>query len=132
MINDINFFITQLFSKLWVSRDMKGKNYKTALLSGLLFPGVGYLPIKLYRRALITIIPAIVFLYGVIQINIIRSQALMDLLVTGKVAPDIISMLQALEQVSMVSMGWQDFAGYGFMLCWAGSVFDGFRLANKE
>lgn len=110
---------------------MKDKNYKAALLSGLVFPGAGYLPTKLYKRALITIIPALVFLYGIVQVSIVRSQALMDLLIAGKVAPDMISMLGALEQISEVSMGWQDFAGYGFMLCWAGSVFDGFRLANK-
>lgn len=111
---------------------MKDKNYKTALLSGLVFPGAGYLPLKLYRRAFVTIFPAIIFLYGIVQVSIVRSQALMDLLIAGKVAPDMLSMLRALEQVSEVSMGWQDFAGYGFMLCWAGSVFDGFRLANKE
>lgn len=111
---------------------MKNKNYKTALLSGLVFPGAGYLPLKLYNRALITIVPAMIFMYGIIQVSIVRSQALMDMLIAGKVAPDMLSMLRALEQLSEVSMGWQDFAGYGFMLCWAASVFDGFRLANQE
>lgn len=105
--------------------------YKSALLSGLVFPGVGYLPLKMYARALLTIIPSCICLIGLVQLSLVRSQALMDKLVSGQVAPDMLSMLRALQETSELSMGWQDYTGYGFMLLWAISVFDGYRLANK-
>jgi len=112
---------------------MKKKvSYKVALLSGLVFPGFGYLSIKMYRRAALIIIPAMIFLAGLVQITMMRMQTLMDLLIAGKVAPDMVSMLAELQRITELSMGWQDYAGYGFMILWGGSVFDGIRLAKKE
>ena len=109
----------------------KKVSYKVALLSGLVFPGFGYLSIKLYRRAALIIIPAMIFLAGLVQATMMKMQTLMDLLIAGKVAPDTASMLQALQDISELSMGWQDYAGYGFMILWGISVFDGIRIAKN-
>lgn len=106
--------------------------YKSALLSGLVFPGLGYLPFKLYQRALLTIIPSCIFLVGLIQLSLVRSQALVDRLLAGEIAPDLLSMLNALQQTSAISIGWQDYSGYGFMLLWAVSVFDAYQLEQKS
>ena len=112
---------------------MKNKiSYKVALLSGLVFPGFGYLSIKMYRRAALVVIPAMVFLAGLVQITMMKMLTLMDLLIAGKVAPDMPSMLQALQGISELSMGWQDYAGYGFMMLWGFSVFDGIRIAKNQ
>jgi hypothetical protein len=108
----------------------KKTSYKVALLSGLVFPGFGYLSVKMYRKAAIIIIPSIIFFVGLVQISMMKAHALMDLLIAGKVAPDMLSMLEAMQGVSNLNMGWQDYAGYGFMLCWAISVLDGFRMAK--
>jgi hypothetical protein len=111
---------------------MKKKiSYKVALLSGLVFPGFGYLSIKMYRRAALILIPSMIFMAGLVQITMLKMKTLMDLLIAGKVAPDMPAMLQALQGISELSMGWQDYAGYGFMICWGISVFDGIRLAKK-
>ena len=110
----------------------KKSSFKVALLSGLVFPGFGYLSIKMYRRAVLTIIPASIFLIGLVQISMMKAQALMDLLISGEVAPDMVSMLEAMQSISDLNMGWQDYAGYGFMLCWGVSVFDGIRLAKTK
>ena len=112
--------------------DEKKVSYKVALLSGLVFPGFGYLSIKMYRRAALIIIPAMIFLAGLVQITMMRVQTLMDLLIAGRVAPDMASMLEELQRISELSMGWQDYAGYGFMIFWGISVFDGIRLAKKN
>lgn len=106
-------------------------SYKVALLSGLVFPGFGYLSIKMYRRAALVIIPAMFLFSGLVQITMMKMKTLMDLLIAGKVSPDMVSMLDELQRISALSMGWQDYAGYGFMIFWAISVFDGIRLAKK-
>lgn len=111
---------------------VKKTSYKIALLSGLVFPGFGYLSVKMYRRAAVVIIPAMLFLAGLVQITMMKMRTLMDLLIAGEVAPDTVSMLKALQEISELSMGWQDYAGYGFMFLWAASVFDGIRLAKLE
>lgn len=110
----------------------KKTSYKVALLSGLVFPGFGYLSAKMYRKAAIIIIPSMIFFVGLIQISIMKGKALFDLLLAGKVAPDVLSMLEAMQGVSGLNMGWQDYAGYGFMLCWGISVFDGIRMAKAD
>ena len=107
-------------------------SYKVALLSGLVFPGFGYLSIKMYRRAALIIIPAMIFLAGLVQITMMKMKTLMDLLISGKVAQDMPSMLQALQGISGLSMGWQDYAGYGFVILWGFSIFDGIRIAKNE
>lgn len=107
-------------------------SYKVALLSGLVFPGFGYLSVKMYRKAALVIIPSIIFFVGLIQISMMKAHALMDLLISGKVAPDMVSMLEAMQNISSLNMGWQDYAGYGFMMCWVISVFDGYRMAKAD
>ncbi len=106
-------------------------SYKAALMSGFVFPGAGYLSLKLYRRGAVIISLSIIFFYGLVQTSMMKAQAITDLLLEGKVAPDMPSMLKALEDISSLSIGWQDYAGYGFMLCWAVSVFDAIRLTKK-
>jgi hypothetical protein len=105
--------------------------YKSALLSGLVFPGLGYLPFKLYKRALAVIIPSCICLVGLVQLSLVRSQVLMDRLLAGEIAADLPSMLIALQQTSAISIGWQDYSGYGFMLLWAVSVYDAYKLEQK-
>ncbi len=109
----------------------KSPSYKAALLSGFVFPGIGYLSLKMYSRAALIIIPALVCFVGLVELSVVKSQILMDRLLAGKVAPDMISMLEELKHISELSAGWQDYAGYGFMFLWAISVFDAFRIAKK-
>ena len=107
-------------------------SYKSALLCGLVFPGLGYLRLKMYLRAFLSIVPASICLGGLVQLSMVRSQALMDLLIAGKVAPNMPAMLNALQEISDISMGWQDYAGYGFMLFWGISVFDAYQIERKS
>jgi hypothetical protein len=106
-------------------------SYKAALMSGFVFPGAGYLSLKLYRRAAVTMGLAGIFFYGLVQVSMMKAQTLIDLLIAGEVSPDTLSMLKALQDISELNMGWQDYAGYGFLLCWGISVFDAIRLAKK-
>jgi len=112
--------------------NVKSPSYKAALLSGFVFPGMGYLSLKMYRRAALTIIPAMICFAGLVQLSILKAQALTDLLIEGKVAPDMVSMLEAMKGISDMSAGWQDYAGYGFMLLWGLSVLDAFLIAKKS
>ena len=106
-------------------------SYKAALMSGFVFPGLGYLTLKRYGHALVTMGLAGVCFYGLVQVSRMKAQVLLDLLMSGKVAADTLSMLKALQGISELNMGWQDYAGYGFLLCWGVSVFDAIRLAKK-
>lgn len=107
-------------------------SYKAVLLSGLVFPGAGYLTMKQYRRAAVCITLASIFFVGVVQSIMIKTQSLLDLLMAGKVNPDVPSMLLALQDISNMSLGWQDYAGYGFVVCWLVSVMEAFYDTKKQ
>lgn len=106
--------------------------YKAALLSGLVYPGVGYLPYKKNIRAAIAIVLATIGLYGILQVSLMRIRLLMDQVLAGQVAQDMPSMLAALEKISQISMGWQDYAGYLLLFTWLVSVIDGYRVAKLQ
>jgi hypothetical protein len=107
------------------------KSYKAAWASGLIFPGVGYFLLNKPKHGGIVILTSVVCLYGMIQQSMMKYHTLIDLLVRGEIAPDLASLLIAIQDMPVLSMGWQDYAGYGFILCWVGSVFDAIRLAKK-
>jgi hypothetical protein len=108
------------------------KSYKAVWLSGLVFPGLGYLLLSKPKQGVIVMLTSVVCLFGVIELSLSKYYTLMDLIVRGKVAPDMASLLIAMQDISVVSMGWQEYAGYGFLLCWGGSTFDAIRLAKKN
>jgi len=107
------------------------RSYKAAWLSGLIFPGAGYFLLNKPKHGAIVMLASVACLYGMIQLGMMKYFTLMDLLVRGEVAPDLASLLIAIQDMSLLSVGWQDYAGYGFVLCWAGSVFDAIRLVKK-
>ena len=106
-------------------------SYKSAWISGLIFPGAGYLSLKRPKRAIFTMLTSAVLLTGLIQVSMMKANTLMDLLVRGKVTPDMPSMMIAMQDISVMSMGWQDYAGYGLLLCWFFSIIDAIRLVKK-
>lgn len=107
-------------------------SYNAALLSGFVFPGVGYLSLKLYRKALVVISVSAVCFAGLIQSIFIKVRGIMDLVVSGEVTPDVSSMLVALQEIAQQNAGWQDYAGYGFALCWALSIVDAVKIAERK
>lgn len=107
------------------------KSYKAAWVSGLIFPGAGYFLLNKPKQGAIVMLISVACIYGVIQLSMMKYFTLMDLLVRGKVAQDLVSLLTAIQDMPVLSMGWQDYAGYGFALCWGVSVFDAIRLAKK-
>lgn len=111
---------------------IESKSYKAAWVSGLVFPGLGYLLLNKRKQGFIVMLISLVCLFGVIELSMSKYHTLMDMIVRGKVAPDTASLLIAMQDISVMSMGWQEYAGYGFLLCWAGSTFDAIRLAKKN
>jgi hypothetical protein len=105
--------------------------YKAALLSGLVFPGVGYLPLKCYYRGVVIVVLTGISLFGLIQITLMKTQILMDQMIAGEVSQDLLSMLAAMEHISQISMGWQDYAGYSLLVCWLVSIVDGYRVGKR-
>ena len=105
--------------------------YKAALLSGLVFPGVGYFPFKRYYRGAVIIALTSISLFGLIQITLMKTQILIDQVIAGEVSQDLPSMLAAMEHISQISMGWQDYAGYILLACWLVSIVDGYLVAKR-
>lgn len=104
--------------------------YKAVLLSGLVFPGLGYLPFKRYYRGAFIIALTGINLFGLIQIMLMQTQILIDQVMAGQVTQDLPSMLAAMEEISQIGMGWQDYSGYILLACWLVSIVDGYMLGK--
>lgn len=105
------------------------KSTKAALLSGLIFPGIGHIVLKQYRRGSILILVALVAISAVVKIAFQRAQAIVDRAMSGESSLEtgVISELLADSSndtdglVSSVSM-------VVFIACWLFGIIDSYRV----
>ncbi|MEC5387447.1 hypothetical protein VVD49_17080 [Uliginosibacterium sp. H3] len=109
------------------------KALKAALLSGLVFPGLGYFVVKRPLRALVVMAISAVCLAYLIDLAVQQASTLMDKLMSGEVAPDVASVQQLLTNSSAASDStWSTIATFVLLACWLFSIVDGYRTGNKE
>ncbi|MCI0516781.1 MAG: hypothetical protein L0Y45_03005 [Woeseiaceae bacterium] len=73
---------------------------KAALLSGLLFPGIGHLALKEYFRASILIVAAVAAVYVLTSAAVDQAMSVVDRVNSGDVAPDAQSISEAITASS--------------------------------
>lgn len=101
-----------------------------ALLSALVFPGVGHFYLRRPRRAWLFLVPALVA--AVIWFGDVTSQvsAILDQVASGAIAPDPVAIAAKLEKEgggsSLVSL-----ASIVFVVCWIGAIVDCFLIARR-
>lgn len=108
------------------------KPTKAALLSGLIFPGVGHIVLKQYLRGSLLMLPALIAISAMIKIAYQRAQAIVDRVFSGEVSLEAgaISELVANSSndsdslVSNISM-------LVFLVCWLIGIIDSYRIGNR-
>ncbi len=105
------------------------KSTKAALLSGLIFPGIGHIVLKQYRRGSMLMLVALVAMSAIVKIAFQQAQAIVDRVVSGEASLDagVISELLADSSndadglVSSISM-------VVFIACWLFGIIDSYRV----
>jgi hypothetical protein len=108
------------------------KSIKAALLSGLIFPGVGHCSLKLFKRGLVFFLPAILSVFYLVQHAINHALSIVEQIEQGTVPldADAISKLIAAPPGDATSF-LLNIATWVFIACWAGSIIDSFILGKK-
>ena len=105
------------------------KSTKAALLSGLIFPGIGHIVLKQYRRGSILMLVALVAISAVVKIAFQQAQAIVDRVMSGETSLETGAISELLADssndadglVSTISM-------VVFIACWLFGIIDSYRV----
>jgi hypothetical protein len=104
------------------------RSTKAALLSGLVFPGLGHVFLKQYLRGSILILVALVSLSAIVKIALQQAQLIVDRVVSGEVPLETGAIA---ELVTRSSNGSDDLLSTVSMVvligCWLIGIIDSYR-----
>ena len=105
------------------------RSTKAALLSGLVFPGVGHLFLKQYRRASFLLLVALVAISVNVNVAFQRAQTIVDRVVSGETPLETgaISELVASSSNGSDSL-LSSIPVIAFLACWLIGIIDSYRV----
>jgi hypothetical protein len=110
------------------------RSIKAALLSGLVFPGIGHIVLKQYLRALVFLLVALAALSVIVVKAVKQALAIVDKINSGEISIDS----GAIEDMAAMSISGADdsmltIASLVFVTVWIVGIVDSYRLgANQE
>ena len=108
------------------------KSLKGALLSALVFPGVGELVLKSYARGLAFLAVALACLGAVVGIAVEQARTIVDALLAGGGVVDLDAITKSAQGAAGGAAGWVgNAATLVFVLCWIASIVDAYRIGKQ-
>ena len=104
---------------------------KAALLSSLLFPGLGHLALKRPWRGCFFIIPALLAIGFLLRTTLALANTLVDEISSGKLGMDPVAIVERIH-ASAIDSPATNAASLVILLCWVGSVADAFWLGRQR
>jgi TM2 domain-containing membrane protein YozV len=106
---------------------------KGALLSGLIFPGLGQMVLKRYRRGVVLMLAVIAALTVMIMTAVQQAYAVLENIEASGVTPDSDSIRQAAEQAAAASDSRIIPAmALVIMVCWVGGIIDAYLIGRQQ
>jgi hypothetical protein len=109
------------------------KSSKAALLSGLIFPGIGHLVLKQYRRGWVLMLLALVALSVIVTRIFQRALSIVDRINSGEISVDAGAIA---EMVSSSTSGADSLVESTAMIvlvaCWLVGIIDSYRLGAAQ
>ena len=112
---------------------MMRKSIKGALLSGLVFPGLGQIALQRYARGVVLILAVMSALFVMILTAVQQAYAILDSIETEGSVPDSETIRQAAEQAASAS----DSVVIPVMalligVCWIAATIDAYRIGRQQ
>jgi hypothetical protein len=109
------------------------KSIKVALLSGLVFPGIGHMVLKQYLRGSILILSALLALSVIVVVATRRALSVVDSMTSGEIPVDA----GAITELASSSMSGADNSLVNYSLvvlgvCWIVGIIDSYRLGSSQ
>lgn len=109
------------------------RSVKAALLSGLVFPGVGHLFLKHYLRGLILLLLALVVLSVIITAALGQALTIVDAITSGEVPLEAQAITELVSKSTDTPQGpLANIAVLVFGVCWVIGIIDSYRLGNAH
>lgn len=108
------------------------KSTKAALLSGLVFPGLGHLVLKRYLRGVTLIVVAFVATWMLVAGTVHRAMEVVDRIESGEVAPETGEIEKAIaDSASNTGFPVEDVSLGVFLVAWLVGIADCIRLGRE-
>ncbi len=104
---------------------------KAALISALLFPGLGHLALRRGLRGLLFIVPTLLAAGYLLRTTLMLAGSLVDDINSGKLPFDPIAILERVN-ASGIDNPATNGAALVCIVCWAGSVLDALWLGRQQ
>lgn len=105
---------------------------KAALLSGLVFPGVGHLVLKHYVRGSILMLGSLAALWILVSVTVERAQSIVDRIVGGEIPMDAGAITQAVTDSSQGPDSLMSNAAFIVLVaCWVIGIIDSYRAGRR-
>lgn len=104
---------------------------KAALVSALIFPGLGHLVLKRPLRGCLFIVPALLAIGFLLRTTLELANQLVDEINSGKLAIDPFRIIERIHAAGVDNPA-TNAASLVILLCWAGSVADAYWLGRQR
>jgi TM2 domain-containing membrane protein YozV len=109
------------------------RSIKAALLSGLIFPGLGHMSLKQYRRGTALILTTLAALAIIVNISFQRAQIVVDRINSGDIPVDAVAISDAVAHSADGANGFiQNAAVIVLGICWLVGIIDSYRLGAAQ
>ena len=108
------------------------KSTKAALLSGLIFPGIGHFVLKCYLRGSLLMLPALTAMSAITKIAYQHAQAIVDRVISGEASLEAGAISELLANSSNDSDSLiSNISMLAFLECWLFRIVDSYRIGNR-
>jgi len=109
------------------------RSSKAALLSGLIFPGVGHMFLKRYERGSILMILALLALSAIVARALERAQSIMDRINSGEIPLETAAITDMVTTASSGAASLaENVALIALLACWLIGIVDSYRLGATQ
>jgi len=103
-----------------------------ALLSGLIFPGIGHLYLRLYIRGMLLITGAAILFYFLVSVTLRAAFVVVEEVQDGKVPPDVQAISQLVSKQFQGKVETTNSAAIALMLLWVIGIADSYRAGRAQ
>jgi hypothetical protein len=109
------------------------KSSKAALLSGLIFPGIGHIFLKEYLRGSVLVVLSLVALSVVVTIVYEHALLIVDQIINGDISVEAEAIAQAVSNSTTAADSFIENAAVIVLVgCWLAGIIDSYRLGAVQ
>ena len=109
------------------------RSIKVALLSGLVFPGLGHLVLKQYLRGWILMLAALAAISTIVIVTTRRALAVIDGMASGEIPVDTVAISELVSNsISSTDNLIANISMIVLIACWLIGIIDSYRLGKTH